>query len=95
MNKYKSHQVREQISQILWEKWDPIGVNDTPEARSEYDGYVASIFTLLMQGTSDEKIAALLRQHETVNMGLRGSSEEHRLWVVAALRQIDIDVKSS
>ncbi len=80
--------VREKISKVLWEQWDPIGVNDEPNARDEYDGYIRSIYTLLVQGASDAEIAALLRQHEIVNMGLRGSSQEHLQSVVEALRTV-------
>jgi hypothetical protein len=27
----------ERVRQVLWETWDPIGVNEHPEASSEYD----------------------------------------------------------
>lgn len=83
-----------QISLILWEVWDPIGVNDTPAARSEYDSYVSGISDLLTQGADDSKITARLRQLETVNMRLRGSSKTHLKRVIAAFREIDIETNA-
>jgi hypothetical protein len=28
------------VNRILFERWDPIGINDIPEAENEYDLYV-------------------------------------------------------
>jgi hypothetical protein len=88
MKQKQSERIHNEISRIFWEQWDPISVNDDPEARDEYDGYVRSVSKLLTGGASDDEMVRLLRQHETVSMGLKGSSEEHLRAVVAALRQI-------
>jgi hypothetical protein len=32
------------IKEILWKDWDPIGVNDLPEACNEYDTYASVIY---------------------------------------------------
>jgi len=75
------------VSRVLWEVWDPIGVNNDPAVRDEYEGYVGRVASLLLRGASDEELAALLLTIETKWMGGAGSSLEHRLAVAAALRK--------
>ena len=43
MEKYAARSVKQQIDRILWEVWDPIGVNKISPARDEYSGYVNKI----------------------------------------------------
>ena len=38
--------VLKSIDEILWNDWDPIGVNDTEGARGEYSSYALQIFGL-------------------------------------------------
>lgn len=57
MEKYQARQVRAEICKVLWEQWDPIGVNDTPEASGEYDSYADGIYSLLLRGATDAEIA--------------------------------------
>ena len=54
----------------LWQDWDPIGVNDCPEAQDEYDSYVGSVCSLLTSGADAHRIRQHLAEIETVNMGL-------------------------
>jgi len=42
------------------EKWDPIGVKNSPEAADEYDGYRARIMQLLREEASPARIADFL-----------------------------------
>jgi hypothetical protein len=35
--------IYKRIDEILWEEWDPIGVNGYPEARDEYYCYLHEI----------------------------------------------------
>jgi hypothetical protein len=51
-------------------EWDPIGVNDIPEATDEYDGYVGPVLDLLNASASSDEIAAYLRNVETERMNL-------------------------
>ena len=64
--------IRNEIDEVLWTFWDPIGVNDTPEARDEYRGYISGIFRLLEAGRDRYAIAEHLMSLETVSMGLGG-----------------------
>jgi hypothetical protein len=60
VDKYKARSIKQHISRVLWEVWDPIGVNICPEARDEYNQYVNPVFELLAAGASDGEIAARL-----------------------------------
>lgn len=45
-----AHEVAHRIGEILHYLWDPIGVRGIPEARDEYDSYVAHVGALLERG---------------------------------------------
>lgn len=69
-DKEQSREKRIAIRNILMSEWDPIGVNDTPEAADEYDGYIGPVLDLLNAKASSEKIAGYLQEVETQRMGL-------------------------
>ncbi|WP_444884524.1 hypothetical protein [Microbulbifer sp. PSTR4-B] len=68
------------IDEILWCDWDPIGVNDMPEARDEYQSYLPHIFRLAVEGKDAEHISSSLVATIEGNIGL-GASKEHCLRV--------------
>ena len=76
------HTGREQIRNLLMAEWDPIGVADEPEARSEYDAYIGLVADRLRRGEPIEDVAAVLDDAER-NMGLKERPDETRR--VAAL----------
>ncbi len=59
-----------EVRRILWEHWDPIGVNDEPGAFGEYDAYAAPIVARLLRGTTAADIDSYLAGVETLSMGL-------------------------
>jgi len=61
------------IDDILWNDWDPIGVNDIDEVRDEYQSYTSHIFSLVIHGADKIKLAKHLYEIETVNMGMLGN----------------------
>jgi hypothetical protein len=63
------------IDEILWIDWDPLGVNEIEDARSEYHHYVPELFDLANSGAEIEEIADRLYKLETGQMGLYGSRE--------------------
>ena len=66
-----ARKIQESIRQILWNDWDPIGINDSgPD--DEYDSYVGGIYRLLACGTSEYQVIERLYQLETVSMRLNG-----------------------
>ena len=88
----KQKQTRERIAQVdavLWEVWDPIGVNYEPQTRDEYTSYAPEILELLDSGASD----AVLEQHLTSivleQMGMTWSNPERTRRTIAALRALD------
>jgi hypothetical protein len=58
-----------EIDRILWEMWDPVGVNDNEDFRDEYQSYVPHIFTLAKQRNL-EALADYLYKTETALMGM-------------------------
>lgn len=66
------------IDDILWNDWDPIGVNDMPEGRDEYRSYISRLVDLKISGADYEEIAQHLFQIETSYMGLNGNIENCR-----------------
>ena len=65
------------IHNILWDDWDPIGLNDSA-AKDEYQTYTPQIFTLTINNADLETIAQHLFQVEQERMGLDGSLERCR-----------------
>ncbi|MEZ9539134.1 metallophosphoesterase [Shewanella sp. 10N.286.51.B8] len=48
-----------QVSEWLWNEWDPIGINDNQECRDEYEGYV-QIFAKLACHLSQAELSAYI-----------------------------------
>ena len=65
------------VQEIVFREWDPIGVNDNPACRDEYDSYAPTICRYLLGGADEHKIARHLSQLQTVSMGLSVVDEEH------------------
>lgn len=68
--------LRQQIHDILLKEWDPIGVQDWPEASDEYDSYIPSVYELLTSRKSEKEIFDYLWQVETEYMGLIGHKKK-------------------
>lgn len=58
------------VDEILFYVWDPIGVNDVPEARREYESYLSQIVNLSFDNDPLKKIASYLTLIENENMEL-------------------------
>jgi hypothetical protein len=67
-----------QIDEILWNDWDPLGVNGISEARDEYHSYVWKVVDFKLKGVDAETITQYLLQVETVQMGLNGNLADCR-----------------
>ncbi len=64
------------IDEILWNDWDPLGVNDIEEARDEYRSYALQICGLKINGADQDIIAQKLFDFAINEMGLYGRSME-------------------
>lgn len=69
MNKEKIRELERRIDEVLFYVWDPIGVSDTPAARSEYSSYTMTILKCVLDGDI-KKIAVQLGKIESTSMGL-------------------------
>lgn len=72
-DKVTSRRIRLAIDEVLWNDWDPIGVNDDLSGRDEYTMYVGDIYELLLSNASVEKIAAHLDEIAEVRMEINRS----------------------
>jgi hypothetical protein len=89
----------ELVKRILWETWDPIGVNDSPEAQSEYDSYAPQVLGLLQQYSKKRddqegvyllnRLREYLLELETKSMGLSGS---RGATIPETIRQLTISI---
>ena len=67
--------LHKKILNILLKEWDPIGIQDVPEAQDEYDAYVVSMYKLLVSHKPEHEIFDYLWWVETQHMGLPGDMQ--------------------
>jgi hypothetical protein len=58
-----------------WTEWYPIGVADELAAQDEYDGYVPTIYKLLIRQSPRHAVVDYLWAVETEHMGLAGNRQ--------------------
>jgi hypothetical protein len=63
-------ELERRIDEILYHVWDPIGVSDEPEARSEYSTYVPVLLRLVIESDEVRPISDYLEKIAGENMGL-------------------------
>lgn len=57
MDKDRIKDLKKEVSRILLEVWDPIGINDIPECQDEYSNYEDAVVSLVMHRASANEIA--------------------------------------
>ncbi len=67
------------VGTILLKEWDPIGIQNIPEAQDEYNAYIFSICELLISGKSENEIFNCLWWIETEHMGLPGNKQHTKI----------------
>lgn len=83
--------VMDSIRKILFNDWDPIGINDSaPE--DEYDAYIGVIYRSLSSGATEADIAEDLRKLELEQIG-SATSPAHRYSVANKLKQINVSIQ--
>jgi hypothetical protein len=65
-----------QIDSILWNEWDPIGINDFDSARDEYYDYIPIFFKMIYDRASLIEIADRLTYISTKTIGLMGNRDQ-------------------
>jgi hypothetical protein len=63
------------IHEVLMRYWDPIGVENIPEAQDEYDAYIAGIYGRLVRHVPRGELLDYLWSIETEHMGLSGDRQ--------------------
>ena len=85
MNK-EQKELYKTVDEILWNDWDPIGVNEIAP-RDEYQSYVPEIFSMLVQNKTENEISDRLYKIETETIGVIGS-REHCLTIAKKLIEV-------
>lgn len=75
MEKRAPNELEKRVDEVLYYVWDPIGVSESPYARSEYRPYVPTVLRRLTDGYSAAKIADYLCRIESESMGLSPNKE--------------------
>jgi hypothetical protein len=78
------------IDEILFYKWDPIGISEMDWSRDEYQGYLPEVFKLTLEGNDPEPIEQYLKIIRTDNMGLSPADSKDR-----AIAKLILDIKGS
>ena len=75
MNKHINYKqfIMNKIQKILLKEWDPIGIQDIPEAQDEYDSYIPSIYQIIQSKKTERELFDYLWWIETEHMGLSGN----------------------
>ena len=68
------------VHEVFIRDWDPIGVDDCPEAQDEYDSYIPVVVRMLLEDADAWIIADHLTKLQTIGMGLSpiDQGEENR-----------------
>jgi hypothetical protein len=56
MSKVKRKELWQAVKEVLFQEWDPIGINSNPLCGDEYDSYVSTIVRLLKAEADEYKI---------------------------------------
>ena len=72
--------------------WDPIGINDVPEAQDEYDSYVGGVYRLLASHCSADDMIEYLITIESQTMGLSVPAREHLRSVANQLIALNVSL---
>ncbi len=78
------------IDEILFYKWDPIGISDSDWARDEYHAYLPRAFSIVLKSESPEKLADYLTMVTTESMEL-SAAPDHDL----AISKLIMELKDS
>nr|WP_320125687.1 hypothetical protein [uncultured Shewanella sp.] len=86
MNTNNKKLLWDKVKNILWEKWDPIGVYEPNAAWSdEYDSYVPYIYSLAVEGATQQQIANALTQISSDTIGLTAQMGNEHDYLIAGM----------
>ena len=67
------------VADIMWNDWDPIGVNELFEDKSEYDGYIPSIYAIAESSRDADVVAYEMVKIEKERMGMDGNLQQAKI----------------
>ncbi|MDF0544550.1 hypothetical protein PX699_19535 [Sphingobium sp. H39-3-25] len=76
------------IVKILWEKWNPIGLEKISDDDDEYNGYARQLCSMINNGSGYDEIFSYLKWASKENMGLSYFDENRAIDTANAI--IDI-----
>jgi hypothetical protein len=88
----RARTIQESIRDVLLRDWDPIGINDVPEAQDEYDSYIGGVYRLLASHCSADQIVDHLAAIESQAMELGVPNREHLTHVANQLLALDVSL---
>ncbi len=75
------------IDEVLFYKWDPIGISDSDWSRDEYQSYLPQVFKLALENKTPQPIANYLSVITTDNMGL-SEAKSHDMAIAKLILEI-------
>jgi hypothetical protein len=72
----RAREIQEEINRILFQSWDPIGMNDCLPP-DEYESYVAPVYRALVDGATEADIISVLTNLES-HIGCRAGWPDKR-----------------
>jgi hypothetical protein len=86
----RAREIQEAIGEVLMQHWDPIGVANVPEARSEYDGYIGPVYRILVGSRSEQELTEFLFRTAHDILGEPGESADYLRPVARRLLELDV-----
>jgi len=83
-------EIQDSIRRVLFNDWDPIGVNDNPNLVDEYDAYIAPIYRILVESRSEEELMNFLFSTERDIIGVACESSKQLRPIAQELLMLDV-----
>jgi hypothetical protein len=78
----------QQVCDLLFDVWDPIGVNGIGGPRDEYDSYAAGLIRLVRAGADESEVTEHLSRLSRITMGLSHVDEDRDRNVARSLHDL-------
>lgn len=86
----RAAEIQDSIRRILFQHWDPIGVNDNPGLRDEYDSLIAPVYRIVTGSRSEQELMELLFRDEIDAAGFPHTSPEQVRPIARMLLELDV-----
>jgi hypothetical protein len=69
-------EIQDAIRNVLYNDWDPLGINDYPSTQDEYDAYIAPVYRILVGNRSTEELVKTLTRIARDEIGVPAGDVE-------------------